>query len=84
MVRKDPPIIGGPSGEQFREWMEHMGWSWRETQEHLGIGARNTIARYLEHGPPLTVALAMNALAHGLGPWNSQPGRAGDADRSKA
>lgn len=57
------------TGAEFVSWMEKMGLSYTGVQEVLGIGTRNTIARYRKNGAPLLVALACGAIAAGLGPY---------------
>lgn len=69
MPREEPAM----SGADFTAWMELMGFTWREAQQRLGIGNRNTVAKYRLEGAPLSIALACSALAAGLGPWS--PGR---------
>lgn len=61
------------AGKDVIEWQEMMGWSDATARERLGIGSQNTWRSYRENGAPLTVALAMQALAHRLQPWGADP-----------
>lgn len=56
------------TGEQFTEWMEHMGFNKLQAAEALGAG-RNSIPRWQEKGTDRTIALACSAIAEKLPPW---------------
>lgn len=56
------------TAEDFRAWLESMGWSQREVARRLDL-SRNTVAKYLEEGAPVAIGYACAALARGLAPW---------------
>lgn len=56
------------TGNEFTEWMNHMGMNIIETARALGIG-RNSVPRYQMEGAPRVVALACSALAMKLPAW---------------
>lgn len=64
--------------EEFQHWCRHMGFrSTAAAAEALGIGSRNTIAKFRKQGAPRYIALACAALVHNLPPY--QPD---DADQT--
>ena len=59
----------------FRAWLKEMDFTDAAAAKALGIGSRNTIAKYRAEGAPLHIALACAALAEGLEPWERTPFR---------
>lgn len=55
--------------KDFSAWIEHMGYSDREVTRQLGLGSRNTVAKYKTEGAPAYIGLACAALAFGLPAW---------------
>lgn len=55
--------------KDFNAWLDHMGFNDSEATKALGLGSRNTLAKYKLEGAPLYIALACGALAYGLPPW---------------
>lgn len=73
----DSRKVSAVSAADVTGWQAHMGFTDAEAMRRIGIGNRGTWAGYKQHGAPLTVGLAMSAVAHGLGPWaENQPVRA--------
>ena len=65
MPRKDLVM----SGEDLQVWQDRMGWNDSRAVEELGLGSRNTWARYKTEGAPLYIALACAALMRNIAPW---------------
>ena len=65
------------TGKAFCAWLEQMKLSDRTAVVALGLGSRNTIAKYKVEGAPLYIALACAALARGLPPFGGE----GQSDR---
>lgn len=57
------------TGRDFEKWLRVMGWSQRKCALELDL-SRNTVAKYLVEGAPVTVGLACAAVAAGLPEWS--------------
>lgn len=58
------------SASDFATWMDRMGFKSNDTAaEALGVGSRNTIAKYRKDGAPLYIALACAALINNIPPY---------------
>ncbi|WP_028035871.1 hypothetical protein [Chelativorans sp. J32] len=55
--------------KDFTAWLDHMQFSDAEAARRLGLGSRNTIAKYKVEGAPEYIGLACAALAYGLPAW---------------
>jgi hypothetical protein len=55
--------------KDFIAWIEHMGFSDRETARTLGL-SRTTVAKYRAEGAPVHIGYACAALAFGLPAWS--------------
>lgn len=56
------------TADDFAAWLEHMGFNILQASARLGM-SRNTVARYMKEGAPVSVGLACAALAFGLPAW---------------
>lgn len=61
------------TGEDFRAFLDRMGWQNQMAAEKLGVG-RNTITRYLANGGDASLDYACAALAFGLPKWSEGHG----------
>lgn len=59
------------TAEAFRKWLQTMKLSDSAATAVLGIGSRNTIARYRREGAPKHIGLACAAYAAGFDEWGS-------------
>ncbi|MTI44256.1 hypothetical protein JM93_04071 [Roseibium hamelinense] len=58
------------NADEFQHWCQRMGFkSTAATAEALGIGSRNTIAKFRKQGAPRYIALACAALVNNLPPY---------------
>ena len=53
----------------FIAWLDWMDLSDRQATAALGLGSRNTLARFKVEGAPLYIALACAALDRNVPPW---------------
>ena len=59
------------TGEDFQAFIDHMGWSERETARQLEVD-RNSIAKYKTVGTKAYLDFACAALAAGLPKWSER------------
>ncbi|KNY16933.1 hypothetical protein AKG11_11470 [Shinella sp. SUS2] len=59
------------TADDLNAWLEHMKFNDAEATRRLGLGSRNTLAKYKVEGAPLHIGLACGALAFGLPPWKT-------------
>ncbi len=61
------------NAKDFTHWMDRMGLkSDSAAAELLGLGSRNTVAKYRADGAPLYIALACAALLNNIPPYAAE------------
>lgn len=69
------------NANDFIDWQEHTGFSDAEAARRLGIGSRNTIAKYRAEGAPEYIGLACAAVARQLPGWKASLYELRDGDK---